>query len=947
MSYVVIEDFRSGLDVRRAAISGVPGSLRELTNAHITRGGDIEARKEFVPTFTLPAGTFGCRGVAGELLTFGSEPEPTMPVGVSYQRLRHPYDVAMTALLWTEVYGGSVYAIAEYADDSVYHFFDGERVRELDDGVVIAAMTDNAGIAAHLAEAIAARGAYEVSSSGAVVTITGLDEDDFEAETVVENGGSVDDQTAVLTVTQEAVATVDGTVASMTFDILGGTEGDTNAVTSIKVNSVEILGAAGNVELTGGTKNHYGEFDSSDATAMFNGNTSTLVGVTNAIPPGGSDSITIGAGRQFPTTKSITGYTVWYRGAGTITIATSDNGSSWTTRATHSVNSPSSTASVSQSGGWTTINAKYMRAIFVSTYENVSEHSTIDHTASLAEIRFFTSNLAVLWSSSNALTAAAIAAQINSYTSTPNYTAAANSNTVTISALEGAGTGINGANVEVTVTGDVRVGTGGFTITGGTSNPGTNRITQVSVGGTNLMSGAVNWATSHSVFATAIAANINANGSVNATWRAIAEGATVYLHRYVSDKDAPNALAVIVTSGGDVTTAGVTSADTTVEAIDGGALEVPGQPKSLQVMIGGTFDPGDRFTIKLGGTSYGADDKPRVKGRSARTHQSKIYTTAGSLLQFSGANAPTVWGSDDPESPGAGFIDMNNNSAGSEELTVAAPYQGNLAVFAENAIQVWATDVDDTNNRQAQLLENTGTVSPRSVITYGNNDVFYLDDTGVRSLRARDSSNAAFVSDVGTAIDPLVRQHLDSLTDAEIRAAVAGIEPLDGRYLLAIGPKVFVFSFFPGSKISAWSTYETDFTITDFAALGSRLYARAGNVIYLYGGPDNDTYPAADAAPVTVLLPYLTAGKVASFKKLLAFDAGLEGSWDVQVLLDPRAGHETAGTGLFTLTESTYPSARVGVPAKSTHFAPKLVCSAGGRAFLSSLVLHFEGAEED
>ena len=42
MPYILVEDFRNGLDTRRMNVTATPGSLVTLTNAHITRGGEIE-----------------------------------------------------------------------------------------------------------------------------------------------------------------------------------------------------------------------------------------------------------------------------------------------------------------------------------------------------------------------------------------------------------------------------------------------------------------------------------------------------------------------------------------------------------------------------------------------------------------------------------------------------------------------------------------------------------------------------------------------------------------------------------------------------------------------------------------------------------------------------------------------------------------------------------------
>ena len=36
MPYILVEDFRNGLDARRMNVTSTPGSLVTLTNAHIT-----------------------------------------------------------------------------------------------------------------------------------------------------------------------------------------------------------------------------------------------------------------------------------------------------------------------------------------------------------------------------------------------------------------------------------------------------------------------------------------------------------------------------------------------------------------------------------------------------------------------------------------------------------------------------------------------------------------------------------------------------------------------------------------------------------------------------------------------------------------------------------------------------------------------------------------------
>ena len=151
MPYFVIEDFRSGLDSRRMPVLSVPGSLLELTNAHINRGGEIEKRLAFVPQITMPEGTFGLLAVGGTLYTFGSVASVTFPAGAPsnlvYQRLQHPNGLAMAKVLHATAFAGKPYVIAQYTDGSIFHFYDGTRHSEFVEARARASFTITGGTA--------------------------------------------------------------------------------------------------------------------------------------------------------------------------------------------------------------------------------------------------------------------------------------------------------------------------------------------------------------------------------------------------------------------------------------------------------------------------------------------------------------------------------------------------------------------------------------------------------------------------------------------------------------------------------------------------------------------------------------------------------------------------------------------------------------------------------
>ncbi|MDR9437541.1 MAG: hypothetical protein RI563_11715, partial [Thiohalophilus sp.] len=172
MAYVLVEDFKRGLDRRRSMDTTPAGSLWECINAHISRGGEIEKRKAFVSKYSLPAGeTFGLHATGTALYTFGSAASPGVPAGVTYQRLQHPDgSTAMSAILYTENFDGKVYAIAEFTDGNIYHYYNGSRVTTWD-GIATSVSSNNQ-VANALAIKINQEADYSASATTNVVTIT-------------------------------------------------------------------------------------------------------------------------------------------------------------------------------------------------------------------------------------------------------------------------------------------------------------------------------------------------------------------------------------------------------------------------------------------------------------------------------------------------------------------------------------------------------------------------------------------------------------------------------------------------------------------------------------------------------------------------------------------------------------------------------------------------------
>lgn len=500
---------------------------------------------------------------------------------------------------------------------------------------------------------------------------------------------------------------------------------------------------------------------------------------------------------------------------------------------------------------------------------------------------------AVAHTGNNSTTATNIATAINAATTSPNYTASASGAVITITSAT-VGVSVNGFVVAATT--DGAAGVSSVTnMSGGVDNA----ITNITVNGVSIIPSQIAWSGSNTATATLVADAINDFSSAP-EYEATATGADVNIISKESGTSFNN-FVIVVSVAGNVTTA---------------------------------FSPSSQNFLDGGATSNTVNGY--TPGGFVRPVKTKMYALSDSLLHFSGTNDPTEW---NDGSAGAGFINLSNNASGSEDLQAIANYFDNIAVFARQAIQIWFVSANENLNQQVQVLSNTGTMAPQSVVEFGDNDVFYLSVSGVRSLRARDSSNAAFVGDIGNPIDETV---IDAV-NADVASgnnAQGILDPRTGRYLLSIGSTVFVFSYFPSSKVSAWSTYEPGFVVDNWAYDGEQILCRSGNGLYSLGGENGNTY---DSSTVEVQMPFLDASTPATSKDFTGIDVTCTNQWDVFAATDPT--DISIQQSIATVNRTTYGLGRVSIAGYSTHIAPKFTCTQAGSAKLGNVAIHYEGSD--
>jgi hypothetical protein len=101
------------------------------------------------------------------------------------------------------------------------------------------------------------------------------------------------------------------------------------------------------------------------------------------------------------------------------------------------------------------------------------------------------------------------------------------------------------------------------------------------------------------------------------------------------------------------------------------------------------------------------------------------------------------------------------------------------------------------------------------------------------------------VNDVGTPIDTLVREYLEHAHRRRRAERVRIVEPVDGRFWLAVGERDLRVQLLPVEEDQRVELVRARLEFTDMVTSTTACTARAGDRIYLYGGADNNTYDSS------------------------------------------------------------------------------------------------------
>lgn len=336
------------------------------------------------------------------------------------------------------------------------------------------------------------------------------------------------------------------------------------------------------------------------------------------------------------------------------------------------------------------------------------------------------------------------------------------------------------------------------------------------------------------------------------------------------------------------------------------------------------------------------------KGVNVRTYKEKVYGLDGRTLYFSAVGDPTTWVDPPPVGGvvahnGSGFIDVGANDADSENLVGMEVYYDKLALFSKLCTQLWFLDPDPAKNTYFQTLRDAGTVAPLSVRQFTASDVYFLGPHGVRSLRARDMTLTAAISDVGSPIDNIFINLGVTAGQAYLAQAISILSPRTGRFHLILPNDIYVLANYQSPAITAWGRYDPPGAVVAAVYADPNVVLRTSDGgVWAFSGLAPSSF---DNSPVTVQLPFLSFDKPCETKRFVGLDVACAGEWYVYASFDP--ANPDAQDLVAIVNGPTFSGGRIPLNGWSTHIQLTFKCTSGDAATLGKVFIHYQEGQAD
>lgn len=161
--------------------------------------------------------------------------------------------------------------------------------------------------------------------------------------------------------------------------------------------------------------------------------------------------------------------------------------------------------------------------------------------------------------------------------------------------------------------------------------------------------------------------------------------------------------------------------------------------------------------------------------------------TDKTTLKYCSLLDETLWGSGS-----AGSLDVKSVwPDGQDEITALAQFQGKLVIFGKKSILIYTGAGTPSSMTLADAIAGIGCIARDSVQDVGT-DIFFLSDSGLRSLSRTIQNETAPINDVSLNI----RDYFRTLVGAEVTDVIRSVyHEREGFYLLNLPSAGYTFCF--------------------------------------------------------------------------------------------------------------------------------------------------------
>lgn len=355
------------------------------------------------------------------------------------------------------------------------------------------------------------------------------------------------------------------------------------------------------------------------------------------------------------------------------------------------------------------------------------------------------------------------------------------------------------------------------------------------------------------------------------------------------------------------------------------------------------YDDGNVFHYYIDGANPNrVTDASCPNSKALVKQESRLWAVDGDTVAYCVLENPKDWSTVVAAATDAGFLGTGLKSNGSADALALGQYDGRLAVFFVDGMQLWDIGTDVlTDLGFYKNVEGIGCKYPKTPTIFAG-DVMFLARSGFRSITTQTYTANLTDVDVGSPIDTLVRAEVEAATDPRAAYFIAQNQ-FWCAYPIPSDPektRVWVYSYSKSAKVAAWAKYEVAFTVDDLVVHDGYLHIRSGDDVYRVDETESVYADGGAAFDMEASFAFIDCKTPGVDKYFRSMDITVIGTVQVQFRYDPN--DETKLTPPITVTGDTRPTQSIPLEITATALAPVFTSTDSELVQIDAFSFHYD-----